>query len=465
MSGKKTKLNSMASGWTEMNEGERKAYRLGKQNGAKSAAAGAPPKKRANGAKSKAKKPYAKNSKKGPAVFSHAGSFLGGMAGAALVPEGGPISEAIGSFLGGKIGHLADKIIGFGDYKVQSNSIMRGGMSAPQITNSIRNGGVVVRYREYLGDITSTTAFTTDVYYLNPGQRKGFPWLSTFAACWQQFRWRGLIFEFGSTSSDAVLSSATSSALGTVSMATDYDVLDTTYMTKREMLNTMFANSSKPSCTFIHPIECARKQTPIPIQYVRTGAYPSNADPRLYDLGKMVIATEGMQADGGAVGELWVTYEVEFFKQQLAATALSDNYALSNGSSALWLGIVAPTLVDGSTIGGICGTDGTNSYYQFPSWITNGKYLMTFDRQGTTAVLGQITPTVTHGSLFDIWESGITNFVQSPATGTNSPTIMCQLVVVITGASCRVTFGTAAVPTSSTGNLVVVQINYDSSAD
>lgn len=395
---------------------------------------------------------------KEPGVVSHIGEALGGIGATALLPEGGPISSAVGSFLGGKIGHLIEKITGFGDYKIQSNSIMRGGMTAPQIINTTNKGGVVVRFREYLQDVPATIVFTNNVFYLNPGQQKTFPWLSTFAKNWQQYRWRGLIFEFGSTSSDAVLSSATSSALGTISMATDYDVLDTNYTNKREMLNTVFANSSKPSCSFIHPIECKRSQTPISVQYVRTGDYPEGGDPRMYDLGKFQIATEGMQAATGSIGELWVTYEVEFFKQQLGSAAYTDMFAFSTVTAPFWLGTLQPTKLAGSTIGGTIGSDGTNSYYELPSYIAGGKYLFTYWVSGVSATIGICSPSVSNGSLVDLWNAGA-SLLQFPAAGTSASGLMVQFVVEVSSSLCRVTFGTANVPTvANNGNLLVTLI-------
>lgn len=403
-----------------------------------------------------------KSSGKSSGPFKGAGEFVGGLGASALFPEGGPLSTAVGSFLGGKIGHLVDKIVGFGDYQIKSNSIMRGGMTAPQIMNSVEAGGVVVRFREYVQDILATTVFTAQSFPLNPGQRKSFPWLSQFAKNFDQYRWRGIIWEFGSTSSDAVLSSATSSALGTVSMATDYDVLDATYSSKREMLNTMFANSSKPSNSFIHPIECKRAQTPMAVQYVRTGEYPEGGDPRFYDLGNTVIATEGMQAATGAVGELWVTYEVEFFKQQVGDSGLSDHWLLTTCGTTTNLGSIAPTLASGSSLGG---TVESGNLYRFPSYVTNGKFLFTFNVFGVAAVIGQIALTIANGALFDAWSPAGTNFLQTPGTGTNTTGVQCQFVVNVTGADCTVTFGSFALPAlANVGDLWIVEIDPDSAA-
>lgn len=190
---------------------------------------------------------------RGPGYIAKGGTFAGGAIGTAL---GGPLGGAVGSFLGGKIGHLVEQITGFGDYKVMSNSIMSGGVTPPSIVNTANRGGIIVRHREYIGDVLATTAFTVQSFMINPGLFNTFPWLSQIAMGYEQYKPRGMIFEFLSTSSDALLSSATSTALGTVSMATQYDVSDPPFTDKRSMLNHEWSNSRKPSMSFIHPIEC-----------------------------------------------------------------------------------------------------------------------------------------------------------------------------------------------------------------
>lgn len=216
-------------------------------------------------------------------------------------------------------------IRGFGDYKISNNTILQGGMSPPMITNSVSNGGVIIRHREYIRDIQAATNFTNQVFPLNPGIQSSFPWLAQIAPAFEQYRFRGIVFEFKSTSADVVLSGAASTALGTVVMGTQYDVLDPPFTNKFEMQNWEFTTSNKPSHSFMHPVECAKSQTPLTMLYIRSADPPVNSDKRLYDLGNFNIAVVGMQnvndADPdtppGNIGELWVTYEVEFFKPKL----------------------------------------------------------------------------------------------------------------------------------------------------
>lgn len=399
---------------------------------------------------------YKKN-KKAPGMLSAGGAAAGGALGTYL---GGPAGTAIGSFLGGKIGHLVETITGFGDYNINSNTIMKGGMSPPQVVNSVNKGGFIIRHREYIGDIQATMAFSIRKYPINPGQSITFPWLSQIAANFDQYRFRGVLYEYKSTSSDAVLSSATSSALGSVSMATDYDALDQPYTNKREMLNSLFANSNKPSCSFIHPIECKRSNTPMQLQYTRTGAFPPNSDARMYDLGNFYLATEGMQADGGILGELWVTYEVEFYKQQVSASAMTDHFKINGAINSSWLAVQGPPTAHpadpSNVIGGRINDAGTS--YIFPPTVGSGKFLFTYWVSGSAATVAEVIITAGNASLVDIWNSG-TLFIQAPPTGTSTTQLQVQFVVELSGINATVSFGTATIPTGSTvGDLMVTKI-------
>lgn len=188
------------------------------------------------------------------------------------------------------------------------------GQQVPKVQNS--SVGVIVRHKEFVGNVQPTSTFDASAYPLNPGLDVTFPWLSQIAPAFQQYRWRGLIFTYKSTSADLV--STTNTSLGSVIMATDYDAVSPDIQTKREMLNYEFSATAKPSTSFIHMIETAKSQTyDRGLLYTRDGPVPVGADKRLYDIGTFYIATDGMQNPGvttAQIGELWVSYEIEFLK-------------------------------------------------------------------------------------------------------------------------------------------------------
>jgi len=396
--------------------------------------------------------------RKDPGIISSMGGVLGGLAGTAL---GGPVGGPIGGFLGGKLGHLVEKITGFGDYTVKQNSLMGGGMNSAQIVNSTISGGTIVRHREYIGEVSPTEAFTITKYPINPGQKKTFPWLadSGGGAGYEQYRMRGMIFEFVSTSSDSILSSGSSTGLGSVIMATDYDALDAPYPNKRAMLNSEYASSAKPSCSFIHPIECKNSLTPAHMQYVRTGeSFPTGGDPRWYDLGNFYIATEGMQVtDSSSIGELHAIYELELFKPQISELedeeALTDMFGITDQVAAEWL--KNPVASAFNTLGGTC----DSATYYFPTGQEDGEFLITYWCQGDAVTCGQVLPILNHVDFIDTWIGAGTNFLQAPPGGTTGATyLMCQFVVKLNAANASVGFSTITIPTGGSSPIAVLTV-------
>jgi hypothetical protein len=90
------------------------------------------------------------------------------------------------------------------------------------------------------------------------------------------------------------------------------------------MLNDQMAVSCVPYNNLVMGIECAPQQTTITKQYVRDGPVPANADARLYDLGQVYVAVDGIQGTAGTtvtLGELWVSYDIILMKSSLALMA------------------------------------------------------------------------------------------------------------------------------------------------
>jgi hypothetical protein len=131
---------------------------------------------------------------------------LGAMAGGAL---GGMFGQAgLGAGVGKWLGSGIGSIVGSGDYQQMGSSpkynVITNGSQIPQFS-SLRQTNVVC-HREYLGDIQGTAGFNNTAYPLNPGMSQTFPWLSTVAENFQEYRIHGLVFEFRSLITDFVTS-------------------------------------------------------------------------------------------------------------------------------------------------------------------------------------------------------------------------------------------------------------------
>lgn len=291
-------------------------------------------------------------------------------------------ARRIGQLLGAGARGMFKAITGFGDYKVSNNSLMSG--QIPVFTAG--GNGTSIVFREYIGDITSSNLFAIQSYFLNPGNPAAFPWLSSIAQNYEEYEWRGIIFEFKSMSSELNTNAGTSS-LGTVIMATQYNVLDPTFQNKRLMENYEFACSDRPSKSFIHPIECKRSANATQHLYVRTAAVPTSTiqgDLRLYDHGNFQIAQQGMTADFNdtSIGELWVSYHVELFKPKLegvtGASILSDRFDFTGGTSN------NPFLNSGANVTNTCGCVVGPNIISFPKTCF-GRFHITIQSSSPTA--------------------------------------------------------------------------------
>lgn len=251
------------------------------------------------------------------------GTFAGG--GAML---GGRIGGARGAELGRRLGAGLSSISGYGDYAVRSNSLSTVSTSVDMVPQFVKNDhSVRVVHREFIRDLVvpvNPTSFNNDTYLINPANSVLFPWLARMAKQYSQYKIHGMVFSFKSMSSEY----ADAGPLGTVIMATNYNAVDREYANKLEMENSEFAVSTKPSQSLIHAIECDPSVTGLNVLYVRDPSYDTTdvSDRRFYDYGRFQVATTGLPGTVGAVmGEIWVSYDIEFMKPVIGGDTVLDN--------------------------------------------------------------------------------------------------------------------------------------------
>lgn len=366
-------------------------------------------------------------------------------------------TKSLGGTIGAHLGHGLHQVIkaltGFGDYEVESNSLMPSSLGGdPPIVKNTANNSHIVHHREYIGDVYASTAFQVTTYPINPGIIGTFPWVQQQADSYEQYKFRGLVFEFKSMSSDAVLSTSASSALGTVVMSTQYNVYDTPFTDKRTMENYEYANSCKPSCSMMHPIECKMSQTTVSELYVRQGSV-SQGDLRLYDLGNFSIAVQGMQntQPNQVIGELWCSYELEFFKPKLlvgGGALLTDRYSIVSTTGGISnvnpfgpQGLAVKS--SGSNLGTLIQVAASSPYgantILFPNYLVDGIYQITYVVAGTVTSVNtpsySLTGTYVNidvtSSAVAIIGSGPTSYQFIPnASSTSSAFTIIQLVKI-----------------------------------
>lgn len=307
-------------------------------------------------------------------MFSSIGNTLGGIVGG--VP--GSLIKSAGSFLG--------RITGMGAYRVQRNSLLTD--SGPPMFGT-GGAGTRIRHREFLGDITGSTAFALTSYAINPGMSTTFPWLAQIAVNFEEYEFHGLIFEFKSTSANAL--NSTNTALGTVVLASEYNVARPLFTSKQAMEAYEFATSTVPSSSTVHPVECKPSLNVYTHQYVRSTAVALGDDLAKYDVANFQIATTGMQA-AATIGELWVSYDVSFLKPRLppsttlnpGAVLHSRSMAFSSATAAAPAGSTGMTSIANTLGATVVGGTGTISVSGLPV----GYYMAMISVIGSTITNG-----------------------------------------------------------------------------
>lgn len=229
--------------------------------------------------------------------------------------------------------YVISEVSGKGAYFIGGRNITRKAMGIPQFGSTRKGESVFIKYREFIQDIQSQGSGGFEpqggaAFQLNPGLNTDsggcFDWLSNIAACFEEYKWKGLMFHFKSTSANAMSSTATT--LGEVIMATQYNALNAPFADATAMMQYQFAVDGKPSRDLTHGVEVSRKSMPVDELYVRTGPPPAGADVRLYDIGQTTVAVNGFPSGGGVsvLGQLWVVYSIELMKPKMGAVG-GDN--------------------------------------------------------------------------------------------------------------------------------------------
>lgn len=379
-------------------------------------------------------------------------SVIGDLAGTVGSIFGGP---AVGN-LASTVGNAFSKVLGLGAYSVKDNVLveeMVTGKQVPVMHSS--DESVIIRHREYICDVSSSTSFTNRVFEVNPGLSVTFPWLSTIAQNFEQYKWRGLIFEYKSTSANAL--NSTNTALGSVAIASEYNTNAQPFFSKSQVLNNMWTCNAKPSENFMHPIECAPQFGVTNLLYVRTMPSPSGQDKRLYDMVNVQLVTEGSQAVA-TVGELWATYEIELFKPQIGYGSMAlgsrcAHYRLNNASNVAHFGTTRTSMGDYIGLSFLANED-----VQFPIGI-EGKYLVQVSWLGDSTACTKPAIIFANCSALNFWNNGTYS-----DTGVNATTTLYSVEIMIDipdpTKQASFVFNLGTLPANCiAGDLLVVQIN------
>lgn len=164
-----------------------------------------------------------------------------------------------------------------------------------------------IQETERIGTITANStagSFKADGYVLNPANTTTFPWLSSIASLYDKYKFHKLKFSY--------INNAPTNVAGNVSLAVDFDTLDTTPATSVAMSNLARFKTFAPWKSETLEIPVNRRGNTLWLYTEDTQARDANAkvDLKTYNLGKFYVSTEGMAASQVA-GYLVVEYDVE----------------------------------------------------------------------------------------------------------------------------------------------------------
>lgn len=365
-------------------------------------------------------------------------------------PKGAVIGGALGGFVNGAYG----AITGQGTYKISSNTLALPGQQVPSFEHF--NGGVIIRHREYILDISTTQNFQSLTYNINAGNSTLFPWLSTIANQFELYEFKGLIFDARTTSGVSV--GTTNESLGYISLVCDYNANNPAITSKVQAMNYEFAVDGPPSANQLLAVECKRKEGVMPDYFVSTGGVgQANTDQREFDLGLLNLITGGSQV-GYVSGELWASYEVVLRRPRIgfSGAGVGTFHAVNTTASVSAYFGATPTTQYNSTFGAILSVNTIT----FPQSIPLGNYQLYYLVIGSsTASIS--TPTIAFTSGCKVLN--LLNVDTQGFVGTSSTTgtfVALNLFFTITAPGAVLTFSNGTLPASITSmDLIITQMN------
>ncbi len=158
---------------------------------------------------------------------------------------------------------------------------------------------------ELISSVSGTVAFNAVKYPVNPGLSGTFPWLSTEAAKWEQYRFHKLQFRYVTRTSTATV--------GSVILSPDYNVRDAAPTTEVAATDTQDAVEDSVWKEITCVLDPAAMFPQGPRKLLRSANIAGDAN--LYDVANFYLCTVE-EAGTDAIGKLWVDYDVEFFVPQ-----------------------------------------------------------------------------------------------------------------------------------------------------
>lgn len=389
----------------------------------------------------------------------------------ALIKGGGALGQLTnvpgGRNAGAALGKRISKLIGSGDYttnEVSVNSLIGASKSAvPSATFGDDGTMIRVKRREFLGDVLTSGvagAFKNYAYAINPGLASTFPFLSQLASNYEEYCFDGLVFEFITSASPYI----STSALGTVIASMEYNAASPVFSSKFTMENSSAAVSTRLDKSLMYGVECASGSNAQNCYYVRAGT--STIPLTSTDLGNFQIAVApgvGVPT-ASVVGELWVTYDVALKRPVLyPARVGSLSYYATACSASAPAGTAVTTTSSGRLSGATVTTASANNLAWTLPGVIGDVVQLTWTYVGTANVTA--APTYAHSGcearLGLLGDFTVSNAISPSGTSVTRATLTALIRMTSTSATVICTFSANSIPVGTGAFSAVVLGNSD----
>lgn len=292
---------------------------------------------------------------------------------------------------------------------------------APKIAQTRDNCRIM--HRELISSVVGSTDFTVqNSFPLNPGMSKTFPWLSSMARSWEQYKFHKLKFCYFTRTG--------STTVGSMMMAPDYDAADTAPQSEQIASSYEDVTEDAPWKDIVCNLPPSRLNSNLQRKFLRSGPLGPNLDIKSYDSGNLFVIT----IDGQNVnwGKLWVEYDVEFFIPQLPPTGIVN---VQGGE------VVMGTSISAESIFGALPTMTPSSLGIIPSAFGT----LTFESPGSYVVYISLVGTTMPANLTLLNALPISETLNSTATYFDG----VYAVNVLSGADSTVSFVSGGSVTST----------------
>jgi len=283
------------------------------------------------------------------------------------------------------VGTGLSRLFGQGDYRVQQNSLMSGGVP----TFSSLTAPLRFQHKELLGIVNTSTTYNVSLTAaINPGTMT--PILAQLASTFTMYKFHGLCFYFNSSSADSV--SSTNTALGITGMVVNYDPTAPKFSSRQAAEEYIGSQSASPATNLILPVECKPQTTALEKRFVRGGV--SNKTLVETDLGLFQFFSDGVQA-ASVAGEIWVSYDIELFLPKInnsGSSFMPDVYRyVGNIGNGTQFGSVLQPVKQSSTLLNQAGNNGLD-------FLLPGTYMVFVTSNHSNNTAASITQTVYGGT-------------------------------------------------------------------